>query len=59
MKPKKGDIMIAAPASVPPFVPPILPAFVEPPSYHGPMYGTQNNATLIPHNEQIANVFLF
>jgi hypothetical protein len=56
----KGDIDVPiVPASVPQVAPPLLPLFVEPWPYPGPAYGACMDATLIPDNKSIANVFSF
>jgi hypothetical protein len=56
----KGDINIPiVPAPVPQVAPPLLPLFVEPWPYPGPAYGARTDATLIPNDELIANVFCF
>jgi hypothetical protein len=56
----KGDTDIPiVPAPVPLVAPPLLPLFVEPLLYPGPAYGACTDATLIPDNKLIANVFCF
>jgi hypothetical protein len=57
--PKKGDSMINTPTTIRQEAPIILPIFVEPPQYHGPVYGARSQANIIPDDESIANVFCF
>ena len=56
----KGNIdVLNVPAPVPLVVPPLLPLFVELWPYPGPAYGACKDATLIPNDELITNVFCF
>jgi hypothetical protein len=59
MLPKKGDGIINTPTTIRQEAPIILPMFVESPQYHGPAYGAQSQANIIPDEESIANVFCF
>ncbi len=55
---KKGDLDVPiVPAPVPQVAPPLLPPFVELWPYPGPAYRACMDATLIPDDESIANVF--
>jgi hypothetical protein len=58
---KKSDPTSGAPVqdTVPQIIPPVLPTFVEPPSYQGPAYCAHHRANLIPNDESIANGFCF
>jgi hypothetical protein len=56
----KGDIDVQiVPDPVPLVAPPLLPLFVEPWPYPRPAYGACTDATLIPDDKAIANVFCF
>jgi hypothetical protein len=56
----KGAIDVPiVPAPVPLIAPPLLPLFVESWPYPGLTYGARTDATLIPHNKSIANIFCF
>ncbi len=56
----KSDIDVPiVPALVPQVAPPLLPLFVELWPYPGPAYGACKDATLIPNDELITNVFCF
>ncbi len=57
--PKKGVSVINIPTTIRQDAHIILPFFVEPPQYHGPAYGAQSQANIIPDDESIANVFCF
>jgi len=59
MLPKKGDSVINIPTTIRQVAPIILPIFVEPPQYHGPVYGAQSQVNIIPDDKSIANIFCF
>jgi hypothetical protein len=56
---KKGDVVNNVPTPIPQVVPLILSIFIEPPPHHGPAYGAQHEANIIPDDKSIANVVCF
>jgi hypothetical protein len=56
--PKKDDIVINTKKPVPLVTPIVLPIFVEPPPYHGPAYGAQNDAILLSTTNQLQMLFV-